>query len=66
MWISADHDHYYTLPYIRKNFAGFRTDGGVGEYHEFEDIPGNGHALFGYISRWQGIVAAYLRQVDGG
>ena len=65
LWLYADNDHYYSLPYTRKNFDAFRANGGTGDYRSFEGIQGNGHALFGYIGMWDTFVADYLRKVDG-
>lgn len=65
LWLYADKDHYYTLPYTRRNFDSFRANGGAGNYRSFEGVEGNGHALFGYIGMWDTFVTDYLRHVDG-
>ena len=63
LWLYADRDRYYGLPYIRGVFRAFREAGGRGELVEFDDMPGNGHALIGWLDRWEPVVARYLDAV---
>jgi dienelactone hydrolase len=63
LWLYADRDSYYGLPHARAMFRAFRDAGGRGELVEFDDLPGNGHALHGWLDRWEPAVARYLDTV---
>jgi dienelactone hydrolase len=67
LWLYAENDSYYTLPYARKIFDAFSANGGIGEFIPFENIHiGNGHALFEHVDLWKATVATYLHQIESG
>ncbi len=65
LWLYADHDHYYGLPFVRRVFQAFQDAGGQGELTEFDGLPGNGHALIGWIERWEPSVTRFLQRISG-
>jgi dienelactone hydrolase len=66
LWLYGDQDPYYTLPYVRRVFGAFRDAGGTGHLVEFDDVPGNGHALVRATERWHETVSRFLDGLHGG
>ena len=64
LWLYADHDAYYSLPYIEHAFEEFRARGGNGELVEVRDLVGNGHFLSAWPEKWQGATAAFLKKIQ--
>lgn len=64
LWLYADRDHYYSLPFVRRAFQAFQDAGGQGQLAEFNDLPGNGHALIGWTERWEPNVVRFLKQIS--
>jgi pimeloyl-ACP methyl ester carboxylesterase len=64
LWLYADHDTYYSLPYIERGFAAFRAAGGNGQLFKVHDLPGNGHFLFFWPDKWQDVAATYLKNLE--
>ena len=61
LWLYADHDEFYSLKFVEREFSKFRDAGGRGELVEVRDIPGDGHMLCLWVDRWQNQVANYLK-----
>ena len=64
LWLYADHDSFYSLKFIEREFSGFRDAGGRGELFEARDIPGNGHFLCEWVDRWRNKVTTYLNDIS--
>jgi pimeloyl-ACP methyl ester carboxylesterase len=64
LWLYADHDPVYSLPFDESEFAQFREAGGRGELFELRDIPGNGHFLCEWVDHWQNKVSSYLHSLS--
>lgn len=60
LWLYADRDPYYRLPYVRRVFQAFQDAGGRGELAEFNGLPGNGRCLIGWTDGWGPAVARFL------
>lgn len=60
LWLYADHDSYYSLKFVEREFAKFREAGGRGELVEVDDVPGDGHLLCLWMDHWRGKVTGYL------
>jgi dienelactone hydrolase len=60
LWLYADHDSYYSLAYVEREFEAFRSGGKGGRLFEDRDLDGEGHFLFAWPERWEEPVRAYL------
>jgi dienelactone hydrolase len=64
LWLYADHDSYYSLDFVEREFAVFRSAGGRGDLFEVRDLPGEGHFLCAWLDRWQVKVTDYLKEIN--
>jgi dienelactone hydrolase len=63
LWLYADNDSYYSLPYIEKAFAEFTSAGGKGRLFVEQHLEGNGHFLIAWPDKWRDAVSSYLGRV---
>jgi len=63
LWLYADHDSFYTLSFVERGFAQFRSAGGRGALFEERHLPGEGHFLSAAPEYWRPAVTTYLQQV---
>lgn len=66
LWLYADHDSFYSLKFVEKEFAEFKAAGGKGELMEVRNLPGDGHALMYWVNRWQDAAVNYLGKAGAG
>lgn len=62
LWLYGKHDLFYGEKEPRRYFEAYVTNGGVGRYYEFSDIPDNGHWIFKYPKKWAPVVTNFLIQ----
>jgi pimeloyl-ACP methyl ester carboxylesterase len=65
LWLYAEHDSYYSLAFVEREFAAFRSAGGRGELFEVRGLPGEGHYLSEWLDRWEAKVTDYLSEING-
>lgn len=64
LWLYAENDSFYSLPYSRTNFEAYETAGGAGAFHQFSRAPGvNGHFLINDPLLWETTMDAFLDQL---
>lgn len=66
LWLYAERDSYYSPEAINGYFKAFTKAGGRAELRIFGDIPGNGHALAGFVAKWEKDVDSYLESINFG
>ncbi len=64
LWLYADHDSFYSLPFVENEFAKFREAGGSGELFEVRDLSGDGHMLCFWPDKWRDKVTSYLNSIS--
>jgi dienelactone hydrolase len=61
LWLYAENDPFYSVPFSRGHFDAFRAAGGRGEFRVFTPQPGtNGHYFLDDATLWGAAVEAFL------
>jgi pimeloyl-ACP methyl ester carboxylesterase len=63
LWLYADHDSYYSLAYVEREFEAFQGGGKKGILFEDHELAGEGHFLSAWPERWEPPVADYLNKL---
>lgn len=66
LWLYAERDSYYSPKAIKSYFRVFTEAGGRAKFKIFEDIPGDGHRLAGFVVKWEKDVDSYLETINFG
>lgn len=66
LWLYAEGDSYYSPNAITGYLNAFRRAGGRTEFKIFSDIPGDGHRLASFVTKWKKDVNDYLEAINFG
>lgn len=64
LWLYAENDTFYSVPYSRSHFDAFTVLGGMGEFNVYTRAPGfNGHFLLNDPPLWGDAIENFLQQL---
>lgn len=64
LWLYAEQDRFYSVPWIRRYHLGFVQAGGDGALHVFPAFGGEGHRLVDRVEIWSPAVDEFLRRLN--
>ncbi|MBR1298080.1 dienelactone hydrolase family protein [Bradyrhizobium sp. AUGA SZCCT0042] len=64
LWLYADSDKLYPEALIREYYQAFTAAGGRARFELLHDVPGDGHLLRLYPSRWRPIADEFLASLS--
>ncbi|MBR1150031.1 dienelactone hydrolase family protein [Bradyrhizobium sp. JYMT SZCCT0428] len=64
LWLYADSDKLYPEALIREYYQAFTATGGRARFELLHDVPGDGHLLRLYPSRWRPIADEFLASLS--
>jgi len=63
LWLYAEQDRFYSVPWIRRYHLGFAQAGGDAMLHVFPAFGGEGHRLVDRVEIWQSAANEFLRRL---
>jgi dienelactone hydrolase len=64
LWLYAEQDRFYSVPWIRRYYDGFDRAGGTAALHVFPAFGGDGHRLVDRVEIWSAAAAEFLRRLS--
>lgn len=64
LWLYADNDSLYSMPWVEKAYGEFTAAGGHGTLFKGQGVPRDGHFLSMWTGQWREAAEAYLASLQ--